>query len=164
MFGVVILSTARLCACCWLLASRFSRQRKGGPVIVTFLVLGTLVKHPIPLVPISPYHAVAMNLETSNYLVPVGLRLAFQAAVLVIAVIAARRYQLTGLWILVAAFFLAVFQDVMGLMSSSLMSAGHENAVTDLAWLQYVPWMTTILVLCGWCVLAFSRKQGATPA
>ncbi len=103
-------------------------------------------------------------LEATSYLAPVGFRLAIQAAVLVVAVIAARRYKLNGLWILVAAVFLAVFQDVMGLVSSSLISAGHENAATYSAWLQYVPWMTMILVLCGWCVLAFSHKQGAKPA
>jgi hypothetical protein len=112
---------------------------------------------------ISPYHTVVMPLENSNYLVPVGLRLAIQAAVLVIAVIAARRYKLNGLWILVAAVFLAVFQDVMGLVSSSLISTGHESAMTYSAWLQYVPWVTMILVLCGWYILAFSRKQGAKP-
>ena len=90
---------------------------------------------------------------------PVGLRLAFQAAVLVIAVIAARRYKLNGLWILVAAVSLAVFQDAMGLVSSSVIRAGHESDISYSAWLQYVPWVTMFLVLCGWCVLAFSRKQ-----
>lgn len=100
----------------------------------------------------------------TNYLVPVGFRLAIQAAVLVVAVIAARRYKLPGLWILVVAVFLAVFQDVMGLVSSSLISAGHENAMTYSAWLQYIPWVTMILVLCGWCVLAFSHRQGTKPA
>jgi hypothetical protein len=100
----------------------------------------------------------------ANYLAPVGFRLAIQAAVLVVAVIAARRYKLNGLWILVAAGFLAVFQDVMGLVSSSLISAGHENAMTYSAWLQYIPWVTMILVLSGWCVLAFSHKGGAKPA
>ena len=98
-----------------------------------------------------------------NYLAPVGFRLAIQAAVLVIAVIAARRYKLNGLWILVAAIFVAVFQDVMGLVSSSLVGSGHENAITYLAWLQYLPWVTLILVLCGWCVLAFSHKEGVKP-
>jgi hypothetical protein len=97
-------------------------------------------------------------------LAPVGFRLAIQAAVLVVAVIAARRYKLNGLWILVAAIFLAVFQDVLSLLSSSLTGAGHENTLTYSAWLQYVPWVTLILVFCGWCVLAFSRKQGAKPA
>ena len=100
----------------------------------------------------------------TNYLAPVGFRLAIQAAVLVVAVIAARRYKLNGLWILVAAVFVAVFQDIMGLVSSSLISAGHENAMSNAAWLQYLPWVTMILVLCGWCVLAFSRKQGVKPA
>jgi divalent metal cation (Fe/Co/Zn/Cd) transporter len=102
-------------------------------------------------------------LLATSYLAPVGFRLAIQAAVLVLAVIAARRYKLTGLWILAAAVFLAVFQDVMGLLSFSLISAGHDNAMTFSAWLQYVPWATLILVLCGWCVLAFSHKEGAKP-
>jgi hypothetical protein len=102
-------------------------------------------------------------LETTSYLVPAGFRLAIQAAILVVAVIAARRYKLTGLWILVAAVFLAVFQDVMGLVSSSLISAGHENAMTYSAWLQYVPFVIMLITLCGWCVLAFSRKQGTKP-
>jgi hypothetical protein len=110
------------------------------------------------------YHGVVMHpLEATSYLVPVGFRLVIQAAVLVVAVIAARRYKLKGLWILVAAVFLAVFQDVLGLVSSSLISAGHENAMTYSAWFQYVPWVTMILALCGWCVLAFSRKQGTKP-
>jgi len=100
-------------------------------------------------------------LLAANYLAPVGFRLGIQAVVLLVAVIAARRYKLTGLWILVAAVFLAVFQDVMGLMSSSLISAGHDDAMTYSAWLQYVPWVAMILVLCGWCVLAFGHKQGA---
>jgi len=105
-----------------------------------------------------------MNILAAGYPGPVGCRLVLEATVLVVAVIAARRYKLSGLWILVAAVFLAVFQDVMGLMSSSWIGAGRENAMTYSAWLQYIPWLTMILVLCGWCVLAFSRKQGAKPA
>jgi hypothetical protein len=101
-----------------------------------------------------------MNILAASYLEPVGFRLVFQAVVLVIAVIAARRYRLTGLWILAAAVLLAVFQDVMGLVSAY----GNVNAMTYSAWLQYIPWVTMILVLCGWCVLAFSHKQGAKPA
>jgi hypothetical protein len=108
-----------------------------------------------------PHDAVmTYPLLAANFSAPAGFRLIIQAAVLVVAVIAARRYKLTGLWILVAAIFLVVFQDVMGLMSSSLIGAGHENAMTYSAWLQYVPWVTMVLVLCGWCVLAFSHKQG----
>ena len=110
------------------------------------------------------YAVIIMHTLAASYLAPAAFRLAIQAAVLVVAVIAARRYKLTGLWILVAAVFLAVFDDVMGLMSSSLISSGHDNAITNSAWLQYVPWVTMILVLCGWCVLAFSHKQGAKAA
>ncbi|HEX5398206.1 MAG TPA: hypothetical protein VFY06_04085 [Verrucomicrobiae bacterium] len=113
---------------------------------------------------VSAHDIVIMPLETSNYLVPVGFRLAIQAAVLVLAVIAARRYKLNGLWILVVAAFLAVLQDVMGLVCSSLISAGHDNTMGYSAWLEYVPWVTMILVLCGWSVLAFSHKQGAKSA
>jgi hypothetical protein len=104
-----------------------------------------------------------MNILATSYLGPVAFRLVIQLAVLVLAVIAARRYKLTGLWILAAAVFLAVFQDVMGLVSSSLISSGHDNAMGYSAWLQYVPWVSMILVLCGWSVLAFSHKQGAKP-
>jgi hypothetical protein len=110
------------------------------------------------------YPFIIMQTLAASYLGPVGFRLAIQAAVLVVAVIAARRYKLTGLWILVAAVFLAVFQDVMGLVASSLINAGHDSAITYSAWLQYIPWVTMILVLCGWCVLAFSHKQGAKTA
>jgi hypothetical protein len=122
------------------------------------------VKHLIASARFYDYHCGIMNILATSDLVPAGFRLAIQAAVLVVAVIAARRYKLKGLWILVAAVFLAVFQDVMGLVSSSLISAGHENAMTYSAWFQYVPWVTMILVLCGWCVLAFSHMQEAKPA
>ena len=103
------------------------------------------------------------TLLATSYLGAVGFRLAIQAAVLVVAVIAARRYQLNGLWILVAAVFLAVFHDVMELVFSSLVNAGHDQVMTYSAWLQYIPWVTLTLVLCGWCVLAFSHKQGGKP-
>ena len=112
----------------------------------------------------SVYDLVMQILLATSYLAPVGFRLAIQTAVLVVAVIAARRYKLNGLWILVAAVFLAVFQDVMGLVSLSLIRAGHENAMIGSAWILYVPWVTMILVLCGWCVLAFGRRSGANAA
>jgi phosphatidylglycerophosphate synthase len=96
-------------------------------------------------------------IEAASYLAPIGFRLVIQAAILVVAVIAARRYKLTGLWILVVAAFVAVLQDVLGMV---LIRDGHDNSMTNLAWLQYIPWLTMILILCGWCVLAFGRKQG----
>jgi hypothetical protein len=103
-------------------------------------------------------------LLAANYLAPVGFRLAIQAAILVVAVIAARRYKLTGLWILVAAALLAAFQDFMELVASSSISAGHDEVTTGLTWLQYLPWVTMVTALCGWCVLAFGHKQGAKTA
>jgi hypothetical protein len=118
-------------------------------------------KHPIATARFSADNIVMTHsLLAASYLSPVGFRLAIQAVVLVVAVIAARRYKLTGLWILAVAVFLAVFQDIMGLVASSLIGSGHDSAMAGLAWLQYVPWATMILVLCGWCVLAFGHKQG----
>jgi len=102
-------------------------------------------------------------LETTNYLVPAGFRLVIQAAVLVVAVIAARRYKLKGLWILVAAALLAALQDVMDMAFSSLFHAGHDNVMVYWVRLQYVPFVIMLITICGWCVLAFSRKQGAKP-
>ena len=104
------------------------------------------------------------TLLATSYLVSAGFGLVIQAAVLVVAFIAARRYRLNGLWILVAAALLAVLYDVMGMVFSSLISAGHDNAMAYSGWIQYVPWVTMILVLCGWCVLAFSQKEGVKPA
>jgi len=91
---------------------------------------------------------------------PAGFRLVLQIIVLVIAVIAARRYQLKGLWFLVAAVFLTVFQDAFGMISALTYRAGNDNATLDWSWLAYLPYVTAVLVLCGWCVLAFSKKQG----
>jgi hypothetical protein len=110
---------------------------------------------------LSGYGAGVMHaIEGTTYLVPAGLRLVIQAAVLVVAVIAARRYELKGLWILVAAVFLTVLRDVLDLVFSSLSRGGNENAMTYSSWLQYFPFVTMVLVFCGWCVLAFSRKPG----
>src|SRR5579862_2121837 len=105
-----------------------------------------------------------MHILAVGYLVPVGFRLLIQAAILVVAVIAARRYNLKGLWILVVAAFLAVFRDLMDMMFSSLLRAGHDNAMAYSAWLQYIPFVTMLLVLCGWSVLAFSHNQGTKSA
>lgn len=100
-------------------------------------------------------------MEAIGYLAPAGFRLVFQAAILMVAVVAARRYQLSGLWILVAAAFVAFFQDVMSLVSSASLAAGNDGSLNSFAWLQYVHLVTMALVFCGWCVLAFSHKQGA---
>ena len=74
------------------------------------------------------YRAVVTQLmETTNYLGSAGVRLVIQAALLVVAVIAARRYKLTGLWILVAAMLLTVFRDVMELVNAIYGYIDHHN-------------------------------------
>jgi hypothetical protein len=121
-------------------------------------------KHPIAPARLSAQNVIMHTLEATSYLVSAGFGLVIQAAVLVVAFIAARRYKLNGLWILVAAALLAVLYDVMGMVFSSLINAGHVNAMAYSGWFQYVPLVTMLVVLCGWCVLAFSHKQGAKPA
>jgi len=44
-----------------------------------------------------------------------------------------------------------------------LFHAGHDNVMVYWVRLQYVPFVIMLITLCGWCVLAFSRKQGAKP-
>ena len=95
------------------------------------------------------------------YVVPAGLRLVLQIIILVVAVMAARRYQLKGLWILVAAVFLADLQDMLGMVSTSMYRVGNDNAMADWSWLACLPFVITVLILWGWCVLAFSHKQGS---
>jgi hypothetical protein len=114
-----------------------------------------LQKYPLEFLSRSAYAGIIMH----TIIVPAGLWLIIQAAIVAVAVIAARRYKLTGLWILAAAAFLVVFQDLMGMALSSSFRAGTENGTEFSAWLQYVPLVTMVLVLCGWCVLAFGRKQ-----
>lgn len=110
------------------------------------------------------YLVTVMNaFEATIYVVPAGFRLVLQIVILVVAVIAARRYQLKGLWILVAAALLAVLQDALGMLSAATYRAGNENAAVDWSWLGYIPFVITVLVLWGWCVLAFSHKQGSKP-
>jgi hypothetical protein len=106
------------------------------------------------------YSVFIMHVLAASMYMPAGFRLVLQIIVLVIAVIAARRYQLKGLWFLVAAVFLTVFQDAFGMISALTYRAGNDNATLDWSWLAYLPYVTAVLVLCGWCVLAFSKKQG----
>jgi hypothetical protein len=101
--------------------------------------------------------------EAVGYLVPAGFRLVFQVAVLIVAVIAARRYKLTGLWILVGAVILAMLREALNMVFASMVHDGSDSSMAFSTWLQYAPAVTMIVVFCGWCVLAFSRKQGAKP-
>ena len=87
--------------------------------------------------------------------------MAIEVAILLFAVIAARRYKLKGLWLLVLAALLAVLRDGLTMGSSAWVRGGHDNAMVNSAWLQYVPLVTMVIVLLGWLVLAFSRKKPA---
>lgn len=101
------------------------------------------------------------SLVAASYLAPAGFSLVIQTAVLVVAVIAARRYKLKGLWILAAAVFLTTLQALMNLVFLRWFQGGHDNAMTYWAWLQYIPMVTLVMAFCGWCLLAFGRKEKA---
>ena len=102
-----------------------------------------------------------MQTSSSNVLLSFGFRVAVEAAILVFAVIAARRFKLKGLWLLVLAALLAVLQDGLAMGSSAWFHGGHDDAKVYSAWLQYAPLVTMVIVLLGWLVLAFSRRASA---
>ena len=83
-------------------------------------------------------------------------------AVAVFAAIAAWRHKLKGLWILAAATLLTTLHDILSAVLDSMAHAGHDVMVYQVG-LTYIPFLTVLVVLCGWCVLAFCRKKGATP-
>ena len=102
-----------------------------------------------------------MQTSSSNILLSFGFRVAIEAAILVFAVIAARRYKLKGLWLLVLATLLAVLRDGLTMGFSAWFHGGHDDATVYSTWLQYFPFVTMVIVLLGWFVLAFSRRVPA---
>jgi hypothetical protein len=85
-----------------------------------------------------------------------------QLAILVIAIVAARRHRLAGLWLLAAAAAVMTLHSIANLVLSSLI-ASNDRVMTFWIALQYVPFFAALVALCGWCVLAFSRARGEKP-
>jgi len=50
---------------------------------------------------------------------------------------------------------------MLGMVSTSMYRVGNDNAMADWSWLACLPFVITVLILWGWCVLAFSHKQGS---
>ena len=92
-------------------------------------------------------------------------RLAFfvQLAILIIAVIGARRQKLGGLWLLAAAAAALAVREMVNVVLSPSLIAHNEKVMVYWSALQYVPFLAGVIALCGWCVLAFSRRKGETP-
>jgi hypothetical protein len=101
-----------------------------------------------------------MQNSSSNILLSFGFRLAVEVAILLLAIIAARRNRLKGLWILVLAALLTVIHDALTMGSFTWSRSGHDDTMGATAWLQHIPLVTMVIVLFGWLVLAFSSRKG----
>jgi hypothetical protein len=86
-----------------------------------------------------------------------------QLAILVIAIVAARRHRLSGLWLLAAAAAVMTLHSIANLVLSPSLIASNDRVMTFWISLQYVPFFAALVALCGWCVLAFSRARGEKP-
>lgn len=99
---------------------------------------------------------------TLSYLVP---RLGFfvQLGILIVAVIAARRHRLGGLWLLAGAAAGLALRDIANAVLSPSFIANNEKVMVYWISLQYFPFLAAVTALCGWWVLAFSRKRRESP-
>ena len=97
------------------------------------------------------------------HLLRLGLWVVFELAIVVFAVIAAWRHKRTGLWFLAAAVILAVLDDVLHFVWSNDFLMRRENTMVYLVVLGYGYNAVILAALCGWGILAFSRKKGETP-
>ncbi len=86
-----------------------------------------------------------------------------QLAILIAAIVAARRHKLKGLWLLAGAAAGLAMHDIVNILLSPTTIA--DNATVMLWWIrfQYVPFFAALAALCGWCVLAFNGVKGKKP-
>lgn len=82
-----------------------------------------------------------------------------ELGIVVFATIAARRYKLTGLWILAAASILGVVSDVLRTVMSVEFLSRHNYSLNYLALVGFGYFAAMVIALCGWGVLAFSRRK-----
>jgi hypothetical protein len=82
-----------------------------------------------------------------------------QLAILVIAILAARRHRLAGLWLLAAATAVLTLHSIANLVLSPSLIANNDRIMTFWISLQYVPFFAALVALCGRCILAFSRRR-----
>jgi hypothetical protein len=88
-----------------------------------------------------------------------GVRLIVQLGIVVFAILAAKRHQLPGLWILAVAAALTALQAIANVMiSSPFLSVEHDNMMKYYCLVEYSYYVTMFVALCGWCVLAFSQR------
>jgi hypothetical protein len=86
-----------------------------------------------------------------------------QIAILAVAIVAARRHRLGGLWLLAAAAAALALRDIANAALSPSFIASNEKVMVYWIALQYVPFFAAVIALFGWCALAFSRKRCQNP-
>ena len=58
-----------------------------------------------------------------------------------------------------AAAAVLALRDIANIVLSPSFIAHNETVMVYWVALQYVPFFAAVIALCGWCVLAFSRKR-----
>lgn len=93
-----------------------------------------------------------------------GLQIFVHLAIVVFAVIAARRYKLAGMWLLVAAVTLDTLERTANIVMSFPMQAFQDYRKEGYFMIiGYVYSAIMLITLCGWAVLAFSRRKETKP-
>jgi hypothetical protein len=91
-----------------------------------------------------------------------GLEILVHLAIVAFAFLAAWRHRLTGIWILTGAAILALVQTVGWiLIAPPLGVVGHENVIKYANALGYFRYAVAVVALCGWCLLALTRRPKA---
>ena len=80
-----------------------------------------------------------------------------EMAILAVAIVAARRHKLAGLWILIAALIWTTMFDNAHFVVDQLPYQQKVKCWNLLS--HYLFYGNMFLPLCGWCVLAFSRRK-----
>ena len=94
-----------------------------------------------------------------SFLLVEGLRLFLALAIVIFAIIAARKHKLGGLWVLVAATIMAALNDLARvLISSPIAVVHHDDALSYLKLLGPIYFLITLATFIGWCALAFCKK------
>jgi len=81
-------------------------------------------------------------------------------AILVLAIIAARRRRLLGLWVLVLAAFLAALYSIRHILLSPVSNSGSRVVMWCYMALEYVPFIIAFVALCGFLLLALNDRRG----
>lgn len=96
-----------------------------------------------------------------SFLIFSGFSLLIQLGIVIFAVIAAKRQKLRGLWILAGGTIIGSLQAIVNLLiSPSLNLVDHDTAMKyRLVVAGYLYFTTMLILLVGWCVLAFHHKK-----